>query len=220
MPITIICDKDAPGAVDITNDWKSPYPLFARTFAHGCVIRTWEQNGYEDSDFFATYWDVDAGCAKTIEYGTTRAWTYPCAASVDATPEILALYAAELVKASVSALVAEDAELAQTPAKGKICTVVKGRKIAKGTKVEVLSVRDPVKFSHYGPLVRNAFVLYFKANGDRVLEYTNIENLAVDNHAQYITPIATLEARAQQHVKTYGNVYLAPATRRALARLG
>ena len=39
---------------------------------YGYVLSTSENNGYHDSDFFATVWDDEQGCVRTIEDGTTR----------------------------------------------------------------------------------------------------------------------------------------------------
>jgi hypothetical protein len=52
------------------------------------VLQTYERNGYDDSDFCALVWDDTAARPRTVEYGTTRFWTYHNTASVDATDEI------------------------------------------------------------------------------------------------------------------------------------
>jgi hypothetical protein len=68
----------------------------------GCVLETRERNGYHDSDFYAIVWDDAAGAVRTVEYATTRGWTYDNYARVDATDEVkakaAAYYAAEMVK--------------------------------------------------------------------------------------------------------------------------
>lgn len=61
------------------------------TFATGRVVCVYEQNGYNDSDFFAVYID-DAGRSRHVCYGTTRAWSYANTAAVDATPEVMEAY--------------------------------------------------------------------------------------------------------------------------------
>ena len=40
--------------------------------AEGCVVRIWEHNGYDDSDFYADYLDIEKGTIETVEYNTTR----------------------------------------------------------------------------------------------------------------------------------------------------
>jgi hypothetical protein len=91
-----------------------------------CVVATGERNGYHDSDFYAIVWDDETQLPKTIEYATTRSWTYHNHASVDASPEIMAKYNAHkaLLRAKYEALKAEQAaqqaiEDAKKPAVGK-----------------------------------------------------------------------------------------------------
>lgn len=53
----------------------------------GCVLETREQNGYDDSDFYAIVWDEASESVTHVTYATTRGWTYLNGASVDATDE-------------------------------------------------------------------------------------------------------------------------------------
>lgn len=62
------------------------------TMGTGRVLFTYERNGYDDSDFYAVYVN-DAGEVKTMEYASTRGWTYANGAVADATPEVQAIYA-------------------------------------------------------------------------------------------------------------------------------
>jgi hypothetical protein len=57
----------------------------------GKVISLREKNGYHDSDFFATYWCEIENKPKTIEYGTTRAYSRGNA-FIDATEDVLKKY--------------------------------------------------------------------------------------------------------------------------------
>lgn len=54
----------------------------------GCVLDTYEHNGYHDSDFYAICWDENEGKIVEVEYDTTR-----CGgggyAKIDATDEVL-----------------------------------------------------------------------------------------------------------------------------------
>lgn len=68
--------------------------IYLRTTHVGLVISTGEYNGYHDSDFFADVWNDEKGCIERVEYASTRGWTYPNSATVDATPEVLAKVAA------------------------------------------------------------------------------------------------------------------------------
>lgn len=56
----------------------------------GCVLAEYENNGYNDSDFYAIVWDYETSRLKSIMFGTTRAGgDWGC--SVDATPEVVTL---------------------------------------------------------------------------------------------------------------------------------
>jgi hypothetical protein len=59
----------------------------------GRVIREWERNGYNDSDWYVLVMEDD-GTFRTFEYSTTRGGSAPANADVDATPEVLAAYKA------------------------------------------------------------------------------------------------------------------------------
>lgn len=54
----------------------------------GKVLQTWENNGYDDSDFVAAVWSDEKQAVTTVTYGTTRAWTYHNNAVVDATDDV------------------------------------------------------------------------------------------------------------------------------------
>lgn len=61
---------------------------------HGkCLFET-ERNGYDDSDFFMTYWDEEKNAPARMMFGTTRGWSYPClgGSCPDATDEIKEKY--------------------------------------------------------------------------------------------------------------------------------
>lgn len=57
------------------------------TKLHGTVVNLYERNGYDDSDFYAVCF-VD-GQEYVEQYASTRYWSGPCAASIDATPELI-----------------------------------------------------------------------------------------------------------------------------------
>ncbi|CAG9236916.1 conserved hypothetical protein [Paraburkholderia tropica] len=60
---------------------------------HGLCLFEREYNGYDDSDFYMTYWDEQAGMPVEVMFGTTRGSCGPCmGSSVDATPEVKAKY--------------------------------------------------------------------------------------------------------------------------------
>lgn len=53
----------------------------------GMVHSTGERNGYHDSDFFANIFDRATGKMDSVEYATTRGWTYFNTAEVDLSDE-------------------------------------------------------------------------------------------------------------------------------------
>ncbi len=56
----------------------------------GRVLGLGENNGYDDSDFYAIVWDDETETTKRITYASTRGWSYDLyGATVDATPEIV-----------------------------------------------------------------------------------------------------------------------------------
>ena len=110
---------------------------YVREVAKGCVISKREYNGYDDSDFFATYWDEGSKEPKEIEYSTTRAGSCG-SATIDATPEVLALYRQWRIDKATKQAIQDDIEASKTPSQGKQCKVIKGRKVSKGTVVDVI----------------------------------------------------------------------------------
>ena len=108
----------------------------------GCVIDTFERNGYQDSDFYAMCWDEEQGRVVTIEYDTTRC---PAGgtAEIDATEDTIRK-AYRYYKATAKALFdeIENERLAKKFSKGDEVVVVKGRKVAKGTVGKVFWIGD------------------------------------------------------------------------------
>lgn len=94
MSIRTMCDENTPGAVKNEYWSKQDEPIYTHTWAVGMVVYTGEYNGHDDSDFYAIYYDEKEDTFKRCEYATTRFWSYPNSASVDATPEIQEKYVA------------------------------------------------------------------------------------------------------------------------------
>lgn len=113
-------------------------PLYMETTYQGLVLDLGEYNGRDDSDFYAVVWDRDNKCTKRVEYASTRGWTYPNGASVDATPEVLAEYEAYCKEKQAQIEAQRQQAEAQTPRKGKTLKVVKGRKVPIGTVGECI----------------------------------------------------------------------------------
>src|SRR5262245_8797785 len=101
------CDCHSHG-VDLNKAIGCKFPILSY---EGAVLQTWENNGYDDSDFLAAVWDEDTQKVKSVTYATTRGWTYHNGASVDATNDVLAKAKKWLTLATYKRLVykAEDA---------------------------------------------------------------------------------------------------------------
>lgn len=104
---------------------------------HGVVISKYENNGYDDSDYYAIVWNSEQNNFHHIRYATTRAWTYLNDATIDATPEVLKAYQEKLEENRIKLEERENAERAKMPVAGKTIRVVKGRKIPIGTIAKV-----------------------------------------------------------------------------------
>lgn len=104
----------------------------------GQVVNTYERNGYDDSDFFATVIDPATMETKDICYATTRGWTYNNGASVDAPEELIQLWRAkkeaEQKARADAASAADEAAKAQIPYCGnRVVVTSKRSKLPCGT---------------------------------------------------------------------------------------
>ena len=144
MPIVNMVTKaeDAPaGAInlrDISERWRPAdqpnFTLWAYDTHVGLCVKEREANFYDDSDFYMTVWNPETHKPEEICFASTRGWSYPCLGSaVDAGPDVMAEYRAYMVEREREAREARAAAEAAKPAKGKILTVVRGRKVPKGT---------------------------------------------------------------------------------------
>lgn len=113
-------------------------PLYMKTSHVGMVLREYERNGRDDSDFYAVVWLPAEGRTEHIQYATTRGWTYPNSAVVDATPEVRAAYQVYREQKAERLRQAAQAEEDKHPRVGKKVKVVRGRKIPIGTVGEVV----------------------------------------------------------------------------------
>lgn len=146
MSITNICsnrpeDRDQlPEGAYCPLDWNTPerrneqQAIVLYQYAHGRVLSTYEHNMRDDSDFYAVVWNPEKQEPERVMYATTRGWSYPCNATVDATPEVLAQFAAYQERAKAAEQRRIDAWKAREPTKGKRVRVIAGRKLPKGTE--------------------------------------------------------------------------------------
>jgi hypothetical protein len=86
----------------------------------GAVLQKWEINGSDDSDFVAAVWDVSTGSVRTVEYASTRGWTYHNSATIDATPENIERAYMWATERWVETLTARAEHEASKPTKGKL----------------------------------------------------------------------------------------------------
>lgn len=132
-------------------------PLYMETSRVGLVVETGERNFHDDSDFLAVYWDREARMLKSVTYGTTRGWSYPNHAEVDATPEVLAEVEAYRAECRIKAEAYRAAAEAKMVREGRRVTCLgKSTKgvYAKGDQGTVTALRtDP----YAGPFYRNGY---------------------------------------------------------------
>lgn len=148
----------------------------------GAVLSLREMNGYDDSDFYALVWDDAAGAPKEVQYATTRGWTYNNGADVDATPEVLAKYAAYTAAKQKAAALYAAQQAAAAPHKGALVKVAKGRKFPKGKLGK--QIGDASLAFHHKPYrngyvdikVYKALVMWLDGSG---ADYVDVKNLEV-----------------------------------------
>ena len=105
---------------------------------HGLCLSEREYNGRDDSDFYMTVWNPETKQPESIQFATTRGWSYPCLGSrVDATPEVVAEWRQYQENQRVQAEKTYKERLAKMPTVHKTVKVVAGRKIPVGTEGRV-----------------------------------------------------------------------------------
>jgi len=156
----------------------------------GATLSIREHNGYNDSDFYATVWDDEKGVIS-IEYATTRAYTYDNWAKVDATDEVREkarrwqhdrVYELELEEQRE-----RNVEESHQPMKGRMVRVVKGRKVPIGTTGEVFWFGEGT----WGPRVG-----FHDADGETF--WTAASNVEVIDPDQYLASEGTINERAAE----------------------
>lgn len=167
----------------------------------GCVIRTWEHNGYEDSDFYADCVDTENGEIVTVEYDTTRFGG--CGyAKVDLTAENYAKYIHnggrdnELSEA-VRKAVLEAKEIC----KGKEVVVVAGRKVKHGTTGEIFWTKA-VNYDRYGRWWNEELKIGIKDKDGNVY-WTYAKNVEVVNYRKYLDFAKLIKDLKRAHSLNY-----------------
>jgi hypothetical protein len=129
--------------------WGPSEALYMKTTHVGLVLDIGEYSERDDSDFYAVVWNPEAGCAERITYASTRGWTYPNGAGIDATPEVIEAWTAWSRACQEKRRAAQELAAAKVPARGKTIRVVKGRKVPKGITGECIWY-GPGKAYRYG----------------------------------------------------------------------
>ena len=119
MAVTMMCEPGTPGAVRSDYWSKEGRDIWMVTTHKGLVVGLREMNGYDDSDFYATVWNEEKGAPEEIMYASTRGWTYPNGAAVDATDEVKAKYAAYTAKLAAAARAAAGGRRPPSPGQGQ-----------------------------------------------------------------------------------------------------
>jgi hypothetical protein len=150
MSIHMMSNKDDyTYIIDKFSGWDNEKngPLYMKESHKGLVISKGEMNGYDDSDFYAIVWNPEKKETERIVYASTRGWTYPNGAIVDASPEVLEEYSkwsAECVRIEQEKV--RELE-AKNPIKGKKVRVISGYKYLN--KEGVIFWRGTNKFKTY-----------------------------------------------------------------------
>lgn len=128
-------------SVDANNDGKIIVWLYDSHVGH-CLV-DFERNGRDDSDFYMKVWNPEKREVETIEFASTRGWSYPCYGSrPDATPEVLAAANQREREMQLESFIAHDKAAARRPQPGRTVRVVKGRKLPVGTLCMVRRVEN------------------------------------------------------------------------------
>lgn len=155
----------------------------------GAVLAKWERNGYDDSDFLALVWDGEK--VRSVEYATTRGWTYYNGATVDATDEVKTLAAEFLAAEGIRQYRRADVEAAMDVAVGKRVRVMKGRKVAVGTEGTIFWLGADDYSRSYRTGAANKRRIGLKTD-DGEKFFLAAGNVAVIDPAQYLTSAADL----------------------------
>jgi len=120
MAIVMMCEPTAPGAV-LDEYWtkEAGREIWRCTTHEGRVLELREWNMRDDSDFYAVVWNDEKNEPERVDYASTRGWTYPNGAAVDATPEVVEKYKAYLKARDEAARALAWAREAKTPKAGR-----------------------------------------------------------------------------------------------------
>lgn len=148
----------------------------------GCVIDTYERNGYNDSDFYATVVDVESGTVKDIEYDSTRHGGTGCA-FIDITLENYTKYLHIAKHSYYKEYIEREVKEAKTIVKGKTVKVVRGRKVPIGTVGTIFWSKE----DKYGVGYQSKEVVRIGIKDERGnVHWTYAHNVEVASYKQYV----------------------------------
>jgi len=176
----------------------------------GRVLETYEENGYNDSDFYAIVWDDETNSLIHTQFATTRFYSNGYGAKIDATPEIVEKATAERKNRFLKSAIENDEEKAKTITKGKMVEINRGRK-NRGIIGEVFWVGNPEKFSYYAKEHRSVGIKLDDERDDNG-KFKNIVfaydyNCDVINFESHLTDTKELEEIATNKAKSYSYSY-------------
>ena len=176
----------------------------------GRVLETYEENGYNDSDFYAIVWDDETNSLIHKQFATTRFYSNGYGAKIDATPEIIEKATAERKARFLKSAIEKDEETAKTVAKGKMVEINRGRK-NRGIIGEVFWVGNPEKFSYYAKEHRSVGIKLDDERDDNG-KFKNIVfaydyNCDVINFESHLTNTKELEETATNKANSYSYSY-------------
>jgi hypothetical protein len=160
MAVRMMTEAETPGAV-LDEYWtkQTGRDVWMVETHQGLVLELREMNGYDDSDFYARVWNDETGTVDRVTYASTRGWTYPNGAAVDATDEVKAKYDAFVAKELAEARAAAAAREAAMPAKGKKAKTVRNVRGKNAVEAGVTGTifwvgEDKFSKSYYGAPVK------------------------------------------------------------------
>lgn len=176
----------------------------------GRVLETYEENGYNDSDFYAIVWDDETNSLIHKQFATTRFYSNGYGAKIDATPEIIEKATAERKARFLKSAIEADEENAKSIAKGKMVEINRGRK-NRGIIGEVFWVGNPEKFSYYAKEHRSVGIKLDDERDDNG-KFKNIVfaydyNCDVINFESHLTDTKELEEIATNKANSYSYSY-------------
>lgn len=141
----------------------------------GCVLDTYERNGYDDSDWYAICWDKEKKEVVTVLYDTTRCGAGGTA-KIDVTAEVLCdvyRYYKNMVRNKFDKGTNE--AMARKIRKGDVVKVVRGRKVKQGTIGKVFWIGT--RYNQYSYRDEDRIGIEIMETGEKVflaLEYAEV----------------------------------------------